>query len=162
MSQPERPLDRWIPVTLLKFLALGLAATVTLAIIVGIWVVWFAAPPVEVMTVGPAVRIDTRYLGEYYVAASVIEVTDSNGSPVFRATSSRSDCTSDLFVFAAGDNDVPALGTGGCAVEVPRNSPTFDLKAGGTYTFTVIGNNGFGHVRKASRRFTVPGIAGGR
>ncbi len=61
-----------------------------------------------------------------------------------------------LFVFVAGVNDVPALATGDCAIEVPRDSRTFKLKAGETYTFTVASNR-FRHSRKASRRFTLPG-----
>jgi hypothetical protein len=146
---------------LLKILAIACGAVVAVAVILVVWVVWFAAPPVGVMTVGPAVRIDTRFLGEYYVAASLIELAGSDGEPVLRATSSTSRCTSDLFVFVAGINDVPSLATDSCAVEVPRNSPTFELKGGVGYTFTVVGNNWFGHHRRASRTFTVPGTVGG-
>jgi hypothetical protein len=118
---------------LLKILAIGCGVVIALALSAVVWVVWFGAPPVGVMTVGPAVRIDTRFLGEYYVAASLIELTGSDGQPVLRAISSTSRCTSDLFVFVAGVNDVPALATENCAVEVPRNSQTFELKAGAGY-----------------------------
>jgi hypothetical protein len=140
----------------LKVFGLGIVAVVVLAVMAGIWAVWFAPPPIDVITAGPAVRIDTRYMGEYFVAAALIEVTERDGSPVLRATSSKSRCKSDLFVFVGGANTVPALSTSSCAVEVPRHSTTFDLKAGEGYTFTVIADNLFGHPRRASRSFTVP------
>lgn len=145
---------------LLKTLAIGCGGVVAVAVIGVAWVVWVAAPPIDVMTVGPAVRIDTRFLGEYYVAASLIELTGSDGQPVLRATSATSSCTSDLFVFVAGVNDVPSLATDRCTVEVPRDAPAFELNAGATYTFTVVGISGFGHHRTASRSFTVPGTVG--
>jgi hypothetical protein len=147
---------------LLKILAIGCGVVVALAVIVGVWAVWFAALPVDVMTVGPAVRIDSRYLGESYVAASLIEITESNGQPVFRATSPTSGCTSDLFAFAAGTNNVPPIATDRCAVQVPTHAPTFELIAGARYTFTVVGDNGFGNPRRATRSFTVPGAGGDR
>jgi len=143
---------------LLKIFAIGCGGVVVVAVIVVVWVVWFAAPPVAVMTVGPAIRIDTRFLGEYYVAASLIELTGSDGQPVLRATSPTSRCVSDLFVFVAGINDVPSsLSTDSCGVDVPRKSPTFELKGGAGYTFTVVSKNWFGHHREASRSFTLPG-----
>ena len=145
---------------LLKIVAIGCGVVVALGSIVVVWAVWFAAPPVDVMTVGPAVRIDTRYLGEYYVAASLIEITGSNGETVFRATSPSSRCTSDLFVFVAGINDVPPVATDRCAVQVPSSAPTFELIAGAGYTFTVVRDTGFGHRRKATRSFTMPAPGG--
>ena len=141
---------------ILKILGLGLAVVLALAVIAGVWAVWFAAPPIDIITAGPAVRIDTRYLGESFVASSLIEVTGGDGGPVVRATSSTSKCRSELFVFVAGANDVPALASASCAVEVPHDSATFDLKAGDTYTFRLVSNNGFGRPREARRRFTVP------
>jgi hypothetical protein len=138
-----------------------LAGLALAALAAGIWAVWFAAPPVDVITAGPAVRIDTRFLGEHFVASTVIEVVANDGSPVFRATSPASKCRSELFVFAAGANDVPHVATRDCTIEVPHDAPTFTLQAGASYTFTVDAKNWFGRIRTASRRFTVPGASGG-
>ena len=141
----------------LKRLAWLTPALIALAVAGGIWLVWFAGPGISVEAKGSEVWVDTRWLGEYFTAASEIQVSSGSGEVVFRATSPSHGCVSTLYRFVAGANEVPFAASEACAIDVPYESSAFTLQAGKTYTFSVVGSTFFGNYRRASRRFVVPG-----
>lgn len=145
----------------LKTVAILVGVVVVLVAAGGVWLVFIAGPPVSVVVEETEVVVETTFLGEYFIGSSLIEVVAANGEPVLRIVSPTAACISYRYRFAAGPNDVPAIEGGQCAVEVPRGSATFILTSGESYRFTVIGNNGFGHLRRSTRRFRIPPGAGG-
>ncbi len=138
-----------------KAMVLVIGSLAGLAIMGAIWLVFFSGPPIEVTTDDRGTLVDTSRLGEYFTAASVIDVLEDNGESVLRLVSSGNECSSLRWRFVAGLNQVPTEFGDRCRVAVPSSASTFTLEAGKRYRFTIVGNNGFGHSRRSSRVFRV-------
>lgn len=139
----------------LKATGLALAAVAALLIVGVAWRVLAAGPPIEVSMDERGTFVDTSRLGEYFTASSVIEIAADDGQSVLRLASPTHECTSLLWRFVVGPNEVPTQLDEHCTVEAPIGTSTFRLDAGREYRFTIVGNNGFGYIRRSSRVFHV-------
>ena len=140
---------------LVKATMLTAAAATGMLVVAAAWLVFVSGPPIDVTMDERGTLVDTIWLGEYFTASSVIDVVDDDGQSVLRLESPIHDCTSLRWRFNEGINRVPTDLGDHCTVEVPREASTFRLKAGKEYRFTIVGSNGFGHIRRSSRAFRV-------
>jgi hypothetical protein len=143
-------MPNWVKAT-----GLALGAVAALLIVGVAWRVLVAGPSIDVSMDERGTLVDTSRLGEYFTASSVIGIAADDGRSVLRLASPTHQCTSLLWRFVAGPNEVPTQLGERCTVEVPIGASTFHLDAARKYRFTIVGDNGFGYIRRSSRVFYV-------
>lgn len=127
---------------------------VTYLVIIGVICVLFAlkltiwsSPGIVLTSDGPALIVDSTFLGRYRLGLERITITSGDGREVVVDVRDPDGKLPNLFRLQPGEN----------AIEIPgRDSASFSLSSAHAYVLTLCGDNGWGRTGCRTKRLELP------
>lgn len=125
------------------YLLLIAAICVVIALKLTIW----SNPGIVVSTDGPAVIVDSMFLGRYPLGLERIRIASTTGGETIVDIRDPGGTLPNVFRLRAGENTIAAQG---------MESVRFNLAPGRTYALTLCGNNGWGRTGCRTKGLRLP------